>query len=1011
MFNSLSIKGKLRIYLYSILFFILLIAGLSLFFVINIEKHTEDLYSHPYQVTYSSKAIESDIRDLFVIMLRMTGTTDEDLIISYALENDITESRIESNFVVLKTKYLGNMDDIDDLYDLYKVSAVNRDNVINFMLAGEFQEASDFVNNIGPGNVNALLLSLGEVEQFAIAKANELQLSANRIATLYITLIILISIGVIGLSLAIFIYLIKDLYPPLNKLLATIDSYKKGKEKNVLDLERKDELGTVSNSFNEMLEFIKTREEIAELSLKLENLRDKENLRITLMSIGDGVIATDTKGMITGINPVACHLTGFNASEAIGQSSHNVFRIIHKHTRLNVESPIEIALKTGKTAELANTTVLISKDGKEYDIADSGAPIVDEKGRLYGAVLVFRDYTEKYQQEQFKKEIIKELRSTQNILELSLDSPKDVIIISLDKQYRYLYFNKTHFLDMKNAYKKEVQLGDCVFDYMSSEEERKRIKKNYDIALSGKSHVTLEKYGKFESNYYETKFSPTYDLDGKIVGLTVFAFNVTERVLMENNVLLNENRYRGLVENLDTAVVIHKEDTSILSCNSIAEKLLGISKEKLVGKFAYDKEFKFIKENKEMMLPKETPVNIIKDTMLPIKNMQMGIVHKTKNDIVWVSVNGIPIVDRENKLLEIVISFYDVSETKKNEAALEYQAYNDYLTTLHNRRYFEEKLIELDTEENYPITIVMSDINGLKLINDSFGHSTGDELLVSAAKLLADNCRNGDILSRIGGDEFVIIMPKTEEIVAEKMVANLNKEAKKIMTQSIPLSISFGIRSKNHKEEDIQEVYRGAEDLMYREKLLQIPSMRSSAIETILSTLYEKDKKSEEHSRSVSQLSERLAIANGMNRQEIAEVQTAGILHDIGKIIIPISIINKIGKLTPEEYETIKTHPEIGFRILNSIQDMRKIANIILNHHERWDGKGYPRGIKSTDIPVKSRIITIADSFDAMTSERTYRDTISKEEALQEIIDNAGTQFDPDLVKVFKKHFKEITRE
>ena len=114
------------------------------------------------------------------------------------------------------------------------------------------------------------------------------------------------------------------------------------------------------------------------------------------------------------------------------------------------------------------------------------------------------------------------------------------------------------------------------------------------------------------------------------------------------------------------------------------------------------------------------------------------------------------------------------------------------------------------------------------------------------------------------------------------------------------------------------------------------------------------------------------------------------------------------GKLSTAEYTTMKTHSEIGFRILNSTSDMRSISNIVLCHHERWDGKGYPRGIKAEEIPVKARIITIADAYDAMTSERTYRDIISKEEALKEIIANSGTQFDPKLVKVFEKHFNEI---
>jgi len=233
-------------------------------------------------------------------------------------------------------------------------------------------------------------------------------------------------------------------------------------------------------------------------------------------------------------------------------------------------------------------------------------------------------------------------------------------------------------------------------------------------------------------------------------------------------------------------------------------------------------------------------------------------------------------------------------------------------------------------------------------------------------------------------------------------------KTKKITVESIELSISFGFATKTHAKMNIQETFRSAEDQMYRVKLLEIPSMRSSAIETILNTLYEKDKSSEVHSRTVSQISERISVAYGMNSQEVSVVKTAGLLHDIGKIIIPISIITKKGKLTSEEYNLIKGHPEIGFRILNSTHDMRSVSNIVLSHHERWDGNGYPRGIKADDIPLQSRIIFIADSFDAMTSERTYRKIFTNEEALDEICKNSGTQFDPKLVEIFKAHFDEI---
>lgn len=304
-------------------------------------------------------------------------------------------------------------------------------------------------------------------------------------------------------------------------------------------------------------------------------------------------------------------------------------------------------------------------------------------------------------------------------------------------------------------------------------------------------------------------------------------------------------------------------------------------------------------------------------------------------------------------------------------------------------------------EENLPLTIVMADVNGLKLVNDSFGHAAGDELLKKVSEIIKRGCRYNDIIARLGGDEFVILLPKTDIYETEQIVKNINALALKETVSAVNISISFGYGTKKKEEEKIEEILKKAEDYMYKKKLFESPSMRGKTIGAIISTLHEKNKREEEHSHRVSRLCQDMGHALGLTESETEELKTIGLLHDIGKIAIEENILNKSEELTEDEWQEIKRHSEIGYRILNTVNDMLEISEYVLYHHERWDGKGYPKGLKGEEIPLQSRIITIIDAYDAMTSQRSYRSALPEESAIEELKINAGTQFDPDLVRIF----------
>jgi len=350
---------------------------------------------------------------------------------------------------------------------------------------------------------------------------------------------------------------------------------------------------------------------------------------------------------------------------------------------------------------------------------------------------------------------------------------------------------------------------------------------------------------------------------------------------------------------------------------------------------------------------------------------------------------------------EVIAISRNITEQHMYQERIEYLSYHDQLTGLYNRRFFEEELNRLDVGRNLPLCIIMADVNGLKLINDSFGHKIGDQLLVKVAEVLKQTCRADEIISRIGGDEFVILLPRMKPDQAEDLIKRIKIVSDKETIASVNLSISFGWEAKWKQEEDIQEIFNKAENSMYKKKLFEGPSMRGKTIGAIINTLHEKNSREEQHSHRVAELCKQLAAASKLSEREIEEIYSAGLLHDIGKIAIPETLLNKPGRLTEEEFEEVRRHPEIGYRILSSVNDMAEMAEYVLSHHERLDGKGYPKGLAGEDIPLQARMIAIADAFDAMTSERSYRSPFTEAEAVLELMKNSGTQFDPTLVHRF----------
>ncbi len=376
---------------------------------------------------------------------------------------------------------------------------------------------------------------------------------------------------------------------------------------------------------------------------------------------------------------------------------------------------------------------------------------------------------------------------------------------------------------------------------------------------------------------------------------------------------------------------------------------------------------------------------------------QFRIVRKDK-EIRWIESDGIKI--NWNDGIASLHFAIDITDRKSTEEQILYLSYFDQLTGLYNRRFYEEELKRVDTKRNLPITLIMADVNGLKLTNDAFGHLSGDKLLKAVADIMKRELRADDILARIGGDEFVLLLPKTDSLEAQLIIDRLRDKISGTLIDNISASVSFGYDTKKDEFESMEKIFAQAEDYMYRRKLLESGSMKSEMITLITRSLYERDKDEQSHSERVAELCRMTAESMNFDSHQISEIVLLGMLHDIGKIGIDQNILNSSKLFGEREWKEIKKHPETGYHILKSVSEFSHIAEYVLCHHERPDGKGYPRGLKGDDIPLESKILSIAEAFDSMTH-KNYKEPISLLDAIDELELNSRRQFDEKIVKIF----------
>jgi diguanylate cyclase (GGDEF)-like protein/PAS domain S-box-containing protein len=507
------------------------------------------------------------------------------------------------------------------------------------------------------------------------------------------------------------------------------------------------------------------------------------------------------------------------------------------------------------------------------------------------------------------------------------------------------------------------------------------------------------------TDYTRWESRPWYDDKGEIGGIIVYSEVINNQIKIEQDL---ENKVKELYiqkEEIEATllaigdgVISTDAKGKIQAFNDAASKLTGYTKEEAY-EADFDLLFKIIHEKTKE--PIQSPIKQVLNSgkTLVLSNHVMLIDKLGGKHLIENSAS--PIYNEKNELTGVILVFRDVTEKKYKQREIEYLSAHDYLTGLYNRRFFAEELLQNDNKETYPLGLLMIDLNGLKILNDAYGHNIGDLALRQVAKGLLEVINNQGTVSRIGGDEFTVILPNTSNEKIHSLIDKLHIRIKEVKINNASLSIAIGYAIRHDDNDEIASFLKKAEDMMYKLKLVEGASARNHTIKAILETLNEKHELERRHSEQVSEISYLIGKGLQLSKESLKELKLSGMFHDIGKISIPDIVLNKPSSLTKEEYEIIKTHTTNGYQILRAADQYSDFAEHALYHHERYDGTGYPEGLKGKEIPLFARIISVADAFEAMTSDRPYRKAMSFEEAVDELKKYKGTQFDPQIVDAF----------
>ncbi len=748
------------------------------------------------------------------------------------------------------------------------------------------------------------------------------------------------------------------------------------------------------------------------------------------------------------VNQKTCNILGYKEEEIIGKNWFDNF--IPENSRQEIKAVFSRIISGENDLDEYYENIILNKNKEERLIRWHNNVIRNESGNIEATISFGQDITDT----QHTDEVILDLEKRYCELIKTMHD----FVAEIDLKGNYQYVNQS-FLKATGYENKDV-IGKNFFSFLHPDDIETIMSHCHSVQETKKPIYNCEyRFRKKDGNYLYllTNGDPLFDSKGNLKSIMQVSFDISDRKKTEEALIISQKEKDLILSNLSELVTYQDPQLRIIWANKAAADSVKMAPEDLIGKHCYEL---WHKSKKPCV---DCPIVKARDTGKPqVKEMIF------KDDTRWI-IHGQPIKDDSGNVIGIVETTQNITnfrntqeqllktnkELVKSHKRLKELTLKDYQTGLYNHLYLAD-IIEAEfcraRRHGNSLSAIMLDIDYFKSINDVYGFKFGDLVLKQFAKQLKRMVRRYDIVVRFGGEEFIIIsagMDRSEALFLSRRILdaiNLYNFGDK--KQSVKLKVSIAVAScpedkvvkgmdliekTEHILNEVKEyggnnVYSSLdiknkkapvklskaetkEDISLLKKRIDKLTKRSNqnlieAVFAFAKTIEVKDHYTGEHGEHIVYYATEMARELNLPKPEIENIKQAAILHDLGKVGISETILRKKAKLTQQEFDEIKKHPQIGVDIIRPIQFLHGIIPFILYHHERWDGKGYPSGLKGEEIPMGARIISVADVFHALTSNRPYRKAYGKEEALKIIKEGSGSQFDPRVVNVFLKIIK-----